>query len=464
MTILKIAYRNICRNKRRSLMTILAIAVSSLSVLLFGGNISSIIYTLQTGYVRSAGHIHIYRKGYSQYGSANPSAYGMEDYGRVTQLITADPVIKPQLRLVMPFLAFQGIAGNFVADTSQSFFGMGIVPSLFEKLMTWDQYHMKVTKTDVSTGLQDPDLSGGVIGYGMAERMDLCGALKLDNCAARPQVKKETAASAPTEDFSALTREDFPEKNTEGTGDTAHLDLLAATSGGAPNVVSVSLRKAIMMGTKAFNDGLIIMNLDLAQKLISGRGAKKVTGLMLQLNRTDDMEMVKKRLQQILPPDDYEVKTFGEVRPMYGQTISMFTTIFGFIALIMGVIVLFTTINTMSMSVMERISEIGTARALGLRRSAIISQFVGEGFLLGTLGSTLGVVLALVVSFTINLMEVTWTPPDYATPILLSIHMFLQPFFLPVCWLGLISVATLSSVFPARNASRMAIVDALRHN
>ena len=49
MKTLLIAYRNICRNKRRSLMTVLAIAVSSVSVLLFGGNISSIIYTLQTG-------------------------------------------------------------------------------------------------------------------------------------------------------------------------------------------------------------------------------------------------------------------------------------------------------------------------------------------------------------------------------------------------------------------------------
>ena len=89
---------------------------------------------------------------------------------------------------------------------------------------------------------------------------------------------------------------------------------------------------------------------------------------------------------------------------------------------------------------------------------------MGEGFLLGTLGSTLGVVAALAVSLGVNLLEITWTPPDYANPILLSIHMFLQPFFLPACWLGLIAVATLSSVIPARNAARMAIVDALRHN
>jgi len=149
---------------------------------------------------------------------------------------------------------------------------------------------------------------------------------------------------------------------------------------------------------------------------------------------------------------------------MYKQTISMFATIFGFVALIMGVIVLFTTINTMSMSVMERVSEIGTARALGLRRSAITIQFVTEGFLLGAMGTTLGTVLALAASAAINHAELTWTPPDYATPVLLSVHLFLSPYFLPACWLGLIAVATLSSVLPARNAARMPIVDALRHN
>jgi len=184
---------------------------------------------------------------------------------------------------------------------------------------------------------------------------------------------------------------------------------------------------------------------------------------MLQLNRTEDIPAVTARLEQLLPGSEYEIKPFTEVRPMYKQTISMFATIFGFVAIIMGIIVLFTTINTMSMSVMERISEIGTARALGLRRSAVMMQFVTEGFLLGVMGSTLGTVLSLAASAAINWAELTWTPPDYATPVLLSVHLFLSPWFLPGCWLGLVAVTTLSSVIPARNAARMPVVDALRH-
>jgi len=385
----------------------------------------------------------------------------MTDYEKVMSVITSDPQVSRRLRAAMPFMLLQGIAGNFKAEASQSFLGLGIVPSAFDVFTKWDQYRLKVTKTDTSIEMRDQDTGEGIIGFGMAENMKLCRELKIENCAMDPAVKKEKPGSGPVVDFSSLTDEDFPPETADAN--TARLDLLAATSGGAPNVVTMTVRKAMRFGTKAQNDGLILMHLKLAQQLICGRGPQSVTGIMLQLNRTDDIGEVIKRLEQLLPGSEYEIKPFGEVRPMYKQTISMFATIFGFVAIIMGVIVLFTTINTMSMSVMERISEIGTARALGLRRSAIMMQFVTEGFLLGVIGTTAGTVFSLAASFAINWAEIVWTPPDYATPVLLSVHLFLSPYFLPACWLGLIAVTTLSSVIPARNAARMPVVDALRH-
>jgi putative ABC transport system permease protein len=460
MSLLGIAYRNICRNKRRSLMTVLAIAVSSVSVLLFGGNIISILYSLQTGYVRTSGHIHIYKRGYSRFGAGNPGAYAMTDYERVISVIKGDPELKPIFRAAMPFMMLQGIAGNFKANSSRGFAGIGIVPSQMSLFMTWDQYHLKVTKADLSLGMGDQDIADGVIGYGMAENIKLCKELKIEGCAEDPAMKKKSG-SGKKADFSALAAEDFPPE-TENA-DIPRLDLLAATAGGSPNVVTMTVHNARRFGSNAQNNGLIVMHLDLAQKLICGRGTQSVTGIMLQLNRTDDIGAAVRRLQQLLPESDYEVKSFGEVSPMYQQTITMFATVFGFVAFIMGVIVLFTTINTMSMSVMERVSEIGTTRALGLRRGAIMKQFVTEGFLLGVIGTTLGAAFALAASAAVNWAEVTWTPPDYATPVLLSVHLFLSPVFLPACWLGLIAVTTLSSVMPARGAARMPIVDALRH-
>ena len=52
----------------------------------------------------------------------------------------------------------------------------------------------------------------------------------------------------------------------------------------------------------------------------------------------------------------------------------------------MGVIVLFAVVNTMTMNVMERTNEIGTIRAMGVRRDGIRAQFVAGGRLLGAIG------------------------------------------------------------------------------
>jgi putative ABC transport system permease protein len=83
-----------------------------------------------------------------------------------------------------------------------------------------------------------------------------------------------------------------------------------------------------------------------------------------------------------MPGHALTVMDFRELNPFYGETIALFNTIFGFIFVLIGGIVLFTVSNTMMAAVMERTTEIGTVRAVGLRQSGIRKLFVTEGFLL----------------------------------------------------------------------------------
>src|SRR5260221_6514462 len=94
----------------------------------------------------------------------------------------------------------------------------------------------------------------------------------------------------------------------------------------------------------------------------------------------------------------------------------MVSAIFLFIALIMGVIVLFTVVNTMGMSVVERTNEIGTARAIGLQRAGVRRLFVVEGTLLGAFGASVGVLLGQVIAVLFNHTGAMWTPPGQAAP------------------------------------------------
>jgi len=463
MKTINIAFRNIFRNARRSLMTVLAICVSAVSILLFGGYVFAIMYGLQTGIVRSTGHLHVYQKGFFDYGSGNPGGYGISHYEDVIGLIQEDSLLKDRVEVATPVLNIYGIAGNFAADASKTFFGIGVIPSDREKMRKWNDYLLKdIRPRDL--GLFDNDTEGGVVGYGMARMLQLCNALQLADC--KDKAKEQITQVSPAgEDFSALSEIEAKERSEAPVDKRPKLDLLAATAAGAPNVVTLYVNKADSQGVKELDDSFVAMHLSLAQRLLYGKGEKKVTGIVLQLKHTTDIPAATKRLQEIFTEKhlDFEIKDFRKLTPTYGQIIALFAAIFTFLALIMGVIVLFTIVNTMSMSVMERVNEIGTVRAMGVRRGGILRQFLAEGCLLGILGATIGSLVAAIIAIVINTSGITWTPPNNVEPVFLTIQIFHNPAFLPSPWLILILLAVASAFIPARKAARMIIVDALRH-
>jgi len=130
---------------------------------------------------------------------------------------------------------------------------------------------------------------------------------------------------------------------------------------------------------------------------------------------------------------------------------------------LIGAIVLFTVTNTMSMVVVERTSEIGTLRAIGLRRSGIRTMFVTEGIVLGCFGAVLGIGAALGMAWVINQLGLTWIPPGRVEHVPLAVRVAGEHSMMLASAIGLVVVAALSALLPAARASRMNIVDALRH-
>ncbi|HDR9844882.1 TPA: ABC transporter permease, partial [Burkholderia multivorans] len=66
---LMLALRNLQRNRRRSLTTLLAMIVGVSAILLFGGFSRDITLGLQTDFVQRSGHLQIQRRGYFLYGT-----------------------------------------------------------------------------------------------------------------------------------------------------------------------------------------------------------------------------------------------------------------------------------------------------------------------------------------------------------------------------------------------------------
>jgi putative ABC transport system permease protein len=462
MNTLLLALRNLLRNRRRSLTTLLAMVVGLTAILLFGGYRSNILYASLTGFVQNSGHLQIQRPGYFLDGGDNPTAYGIAGYQRIIESIKRDPELAPMVTVVTPTLQLGGIAGNFSAGVSRSVMATGLVPEERTRMLGWNEYGVVSYAQSLPLAGTSPDTV--VVGTGVARKLKLCSLLQVNNCNQAAAKAPETGQSTPA-DIAALSS---LEANSQAEQkETNHIEMLAATANGAPNVASLNVVRANNMGIKALDDVYMAMHLQQAQRLIYGSTEPQVTAIILQLRHTAQIPAARLRLQALLASQfkaqPLEVLDFQALNPIYGQTNQFMDSMFGFIAMLIGVIVLFTIGNTMSTAVVERTVEIGTLRAMGLRRSGIRRLFLCEAAVLGSAGAVLGVLCALAIAYLINHSGWTWTPPGYSYAYLILVRVGQDVPLLIGSVIGMLAVTVLSAWWPANRAARMQIVDALRH-
>lgn len=457
MNTLQLAARNLVRNRRRTLTTLLAMIVGVVAVLIFGGYDRNIRLGLETDFVRGSGHLQIQHRDYFLFGSGNPAAYGIRDYTRLMQTLQADPQLAPLLQVVTPVLDLGGIAGNFAAGVSRTVYGRGVDVAGQNQLKQWNDYRM-VGLPQRSVALTGTAPNAAVVGTGVARVLQLCTPLQVKDCP-QPLAANEQGRAMPA-DLAAL-----PVAAPAANLGRVQIELLAARASGAPNVASLQVVKAEQQGVKALDDISVQLHLTQAQQLVYGQDTPQVSAIVLQLRHSSDMPAARARLAQLLQGGSQPlvVQDFATLNPQYGQITGMFAAILGFVAVLIGAIVLFTVGNTMSMAVVERTVEIGTLRALGLRQAGIRRLFVSEGLLLGLGGALLGSLLALGLAWLINHSGLTWLPPGNSERIPLLVRVAGEYGMLLATAVGLIVLSVLSAWWPARRAARLDIVEALRH-
>lgn len=463
MNTVALAWRNLLRNRRRSLMTLLAMVLGLVAVLLFGGYVVDIRYSLQSEFVRRVGHLQIQHKDYYVLGSGNPTAYGVANYERVIELLRSDPVLAPLVNTVTPLLQAGGLAGNYAKGVSRTVLVHGTVVEEQIRMREWNEYGQRILTPPLSLAGSAPD--SAVIGAGVARVLQLCEELDVPDCAAAPGANEPAGEHMP-QDLVGLTAP-VPAQSTDEPGGQPRIEILASSGRGAPNVASVNVLRAEFQGVKEWDDVYVGLHLAQAQRLVYGSGQPQVSAVVVQLHHTADMPLALARVQELLrsalPGEPLVALDFAELNPYYGQALRMFASIFGFISVLIGGIVLFTVSNTMGMAVVERTVEIGTLRAIGLRRRGIRMMFVTEGIVLGCFGVVLGIAVAIALSLFINQLGLTWVAPGRVEPSPLAVRVLGEYSMMIGCGAALLAVAALSAIVPATRAARMNIVEALRH-
>ena len=411
LTWMKLAVRNLFRNGRRSLFTVLAIALGFLAVNVLGGFTAYIFTNLQDSYIyaEANGHLTIFHAGFLDQGKLDPTRYLLGE----TQLAAIRKVAArhPEVLVSTPQLQISGLLSN--GQVSTIFVGTGRVPSDIEAIGKLGGGSARVKLYDGQV-LRDQVSQGIGVSHGLARVLNL----KL--------------------------------------GDTAV--AMAPTVSGQVNALDAQLYQLIDAPIEALEDKLAVVPLKFAQELYDTASVDRVT---LLLDSTAHTESIRTLLVREFREAGLavEIKTWNELSPFYTKVKKMFDVIFAISFLIVFTIVVMSVVNTFTMAVMERTREIGTLRALGVKRRGIVALFSLESVVLGGVGSAVGIALTWTVVLLVGWLQPTWIPPQIARRVPLQIH--LVPQFWLFSTLMLVLLSMLSAILPARKAARMSITNAL---
>lgn len=223
-------------------------------------------------------------------------------------------------------------------------------------------------------------------------------------------------------------------------------------------------RSATLVGTAEFGGGglagasLILFDTPTAQQLfLDGKDAYNSIGLtaakgVSQDELRDNVAALAPRGVEVVTGDDVTKEAEDDI----GQIINVFSAVllvFAAIALVVGT---FLIINTFSILVAQRSRELALLRALGASRRQVTRSVLGEAFVIGVVGSTAGLLAgfglaaglkALFAQFGLDLSQTA---------------LVFRPRTAVAAYAVGILVTMFSAYLPARRASRIAPVEAMR--
>lgn len=153
----------------------------------------------------------------------------------------------------------------------------------------------------------------------------------------------------------------------------------------------------------------------------------------------------------------YYVQSSKDIQKAITQFVNILQIMVSVFAVITLIASVFGIVNTQYISVLERTREIGLMKALGMRRRDVRRLFMLEATWIGFLGGLIGSLLALVVGLPLN----PWLTQKLELGASNSLLIF-RPVQIALLILGLMLVATLAGLFPARKAAKLDPVEALR--
>jgi ABC-type lipoprotein release transport system permease subunit len=200
-----------------------------------------------------------------------------------------------------------------------------------------------------------------------------------------------------------------------------------------------------------------------AQQLLGLEG--QVTEVVVSLEQIGQEAGVVNYLNSRL--SGYEVDTWVSSFPELKETMDMKTSVMGVFGVIMLCVAAIGILNSQMMAVFERTREIGVLGALGMKPGGIMLLFLLEGTLIGMMGAVIGAVLGTTINGLMAYFGIDYGSfaemTEYTALITGRIHSQMVPMKVLQHGITVLVIATLAAFLPARDASRREPASALHH-
>ncbi|TSA19341.1 FtsX-like permease family protein [bacterium] len=245
-------------------------------------------------------------------------------------------------------------------------------------------------------------------------------------------------------------------------GDTVSVVSLAGSEVALLQLGQPLIRRFHVVGiyesnNKDYDSYYAFVNLEAAQSLFGM--STRISGVELRLRSISQSESFKEQLGSKFG-DQFRILTWYDLhRDLYSVMKIERWMAYIILCLIIGV-ASFNLLGSLTMSVVEKMRDIGILKSMGATNKSIIKIFMFEGVLVGVLGSMLGLLLGLAVVWMQDHYHLfPLDPTVYIIPAIpVEVHI-LDLIIVAITALGLCSIAAL---YPARRAASFIPVEAIR--
>ena len=256
-------------------------------------------------------------------------------------------------------------------------------------------------------------------------------------------------------------------------GDDVKISTVSAGSPPEPRHFFATVVDVYKSGMSEYDANLVFCNLEYLQEMRgmidpqTGKGA--VTTLKIRLKNYEDAPDVVRKLQNAFPPHLFTVRTWEQKQGPLLAAVDIEAAILNVLLFLIIAVAGFGILAIFYMIVVEKTRDIGILKALGASSRGVMTIFLSYGLALGLVGSGVGAVLGLLFVRYINEIESllalimgrkVFDERIYYFP---SIPTQVNAFMVVSVALGAIVIAVLASVLPARRASQLHPVQALRY-